>query len=69
MSLVKMPDGYSQFQTCRPPVKLSRERWDSLRTAYPTAPHVKMITLLTPDEIDGITFLPATYVPASPTCR
>lgn len=54
------------------PVKLSRERWEMLVAKPPAAegwcyPHAIIVT--TPREIDGITFLPAEYVPAETAWR
>lgn len=55
-------------------VKLSRERWDSLLRSYadyrePMAHFLlyKQIEVIEPREGEGITFLPATYVPAGQT--
>lgn len=51
------------------PVKLSRERWETLRASweYPIigmySDGSRFINVLEPREVSGITFLPATYVP------
>lgn len=60
----KPSDGYSQFVTCRPPVKLSRERWEMLYRDVGVSYPLDKIRLAFPAEIDGIVFLPAEYVPA-----
>lgn len=66
MPLVKMPEGYRQFQTCREPIKLSRERWNALWRAF-RGPYPQYdagsICVSVPHEAEGVTFLPATYVP------
>lgn len=54
--------------TMAEPVKLSRERWDALcATRHPTPADsryvTKPITITSPIESRGITFLPAEYVP------
>lgn len=49
------------------PVKLSRERWEMLRRGFVVTSDVPFvlngITLPIALEVDGVTFLPAEYVP------
>lgn len=60
------------------PVKLSRERWEMLwhapgKSEYRVQPNCHYesdrVTMSAPVEIDGITFLPAEYVPAETAWR
>lgn len=50
------------------PVKLSRERWEMLKRVMIVTSDTPFVlnglTVPAPLEIDGITFLPAEYVPA-----
>ncbi len=52
------------------PVKLSRERWEMLKARTGSEPHNRPTKIITyqVEEIDGIVFLPAEYVPYEPPC-